>query len=293
LLEIHQPARTAAAGSASGGGTIKMVNGTIDIYSGGLGSTVKTETTETRVDSDSRVAVDVGEDDETRVATYTGSATVKNPQGEEMVISSREEVVANPQGNFSPKQTIPSPPIPIEPINREFDIVRHPVIELKWKTPDAEAVYLQVSRSNRFYPDQLDVDAISPGISGAHLQAVHPGTYYWRVASGTLERQVSEWSAHQRFQILTPGRRSALNDRIPPPLNNVQVQQLGNVIIIEGETEVGATVTINAEPVGLEANGSFRKTIELTTEGRNEIVIVATDSAGNKEDYRQTVYVEF
>jgi co-chaperonin GroES (HSP10) len=290
LLEIHQPATRVGS---SEGGTVKMVNGTINVYTSSSASTVKTDTTETRVDGDSRVAVDVGTGEETRVSTYSGKATVKNPKGQQMIITSREEVVATATGDFSPKKAIPAPPVPLEPINREFDMTRHPIIELKWKVTDAESVYLQVSRTKRFYPDQLDVDAMTPRLNGARLQAMAPGTYFWRVATGSPERRISEWSAAERFQILAPGRRHALEDQIPPRLENVQVQQHGNVIIIDGITEVGASVTINSEPVGVGSDGYFSKTIELTQEGRNQIVVIATDSAGNRSDSTHTVFVEF
>ena len=119
--------------------------------------------------------------------------------------------------------------MPLEPINREFNMTRHPIIELKWKANDAESVYLQVSRSKRFYPDQLDIDTMTPRLNGARLQALAPGTYFWRVASGSPERRVSEWSAAERFEIVAPGRRHSLEDQIPPPLENVQIQQHGNV----------------------------------------------------------------
>ncbi len=64
------------------------------------------------------------------------------------------------------------------------------------------------------------------------------------------------------------------------------------MFIIEGATEIGATVTINGERVELDADGHFRKTVEIFDEGWNDIVIVATDPSGNRTERTERVFVE-
>jgi hypothetical protein len=51
-------------------------------------------------------------------------------------------------------------------------------------------------------------------------------------------------------------------------------------------------VTIGGEPVSVEIDGSFQKTVQLTREGSGVVEIVATDAAGNEERRRQQVFVE-
>jgi len=288
-LEIHEPQSTDSAGS------IKMMVGRININTGDATSIITTENTQTKIDSDSKVAVDIDQTDQkTTVAAYSGRATVKNPQGQEMVLANREQVAASVEGTFSEKTKIPPPPLPISPKNNTaFDLGENPTINLKWRSShEVEVVYLQVSRSKRF-TDFMDIDRTVPRREGATIRAVAPGTYYWRVASGTQERRESEWSPSGRFQVMTPGRRQRAEDTIPPELRISNIQQLGNLFIIEGDTEVGALVTINNENVELEGNGHFRKTIEFKQEGQVTLTIVAIDPAGNRQTLREAVFVEF
>ena len=67
---------------------------------------------------------------------------------------------------------------------------------------------------------------------------------------------------------------------------------MGNLILIQGSTEPGATVAINGEPVEVGGDGTFRKTIQLNREGVNTIVVRAADPAGNAAEVSKQVFVE-
>ena len=67
---------------------------------------------------------------------------------------------------------------------------------------------------------------------------------------------------------------------------------MGNFFIVQGSTEPGATVTVNGETVEVGGDGSFNKTVALTREGWNTIVIRAIDPAGNTTEHRESVLVE-
>ena len=83
-----------------------------------------------------------------------------------------------------------------------------------------------------------------------------------------------------------------LNDTTPPKLVVYPPQQLGHMFIFEGATEPSANLTINGEKVELDADGQFRKTVEIFKEGWNDIVIVAVDPSGNPSERRERVFVE-
>jgi hypothetical protein len=290
LLEIH---RQIDADRDSG--SVKMVVGRINVSTSDSSTTVTTDSTETEVERDSRVAVDVTEEDRsTKVAVSSGGARVRNPRGQEVVLASREQVAAEADGRLSEKARLPRAPVPVEPQNNVgFNIETEPIIDLRWRMPaETKVAHLQVSRSKRFLDDLMDVDA--PALEGerARLKAINPGTYYWRVASVAGDRLRSEWSSVRRFQIFSEGRSLIFDDRTPPELNVREIQQLGHLFIVEGDTEVGATVTINGEHVEVDASGRFRKTVEATRSGMNEIRIVAVDPAGNETPLTQQVVVE-
>jgi hypothetical protein len=290
LLEIHR--RAAAAAPAA---TIKMVVGRINVYTSDSPSTVTTDAADTEIDSESRVAVGVDEvDRRTTVATFKGRALVRNPRGLEVALTDREQVAAATDGTFSQKRRIPDPPSPIEPHNNAgFDLTSQKIIPVSWRRPSPnDAVHLQVSRSQRFSPDEIDVDAPFLKKDQARLEAMDSGTYFWRLATVAEDDLRSEWSTVRRFRIFSSSEPTLLQDEVPPQLQVRPPQQLGNMFIIEGRTEVGATVTINGELVRLDSEGGFRKTVEVMGEGWNDLIIQAEDPSGNRTERRERVYVE-
>ena len=289
LLEIHHET------SQESPGTVKMVAGRINVYTSGTPSTVTTDTAETEIDRDSRVAVDVAADDrKTTVAAFQGSARVRSSRGDEVVIGEREAIAATAGGTMTEKQAIPPAPFPVEPRNNAgFDLGDNPQVELTWRgRPRHGTVHLQVARSKNFDGGQLDVDAPRLAKDSARLRLVNPGTYFWRVSAlgqGTAE---SEWSAVRRFRVFSTASEHLLEDTTPPELIIEKPQQLGHMFIFEGATEASATVTINGEKVELDADGRFRKTVEIFDEGWIDIEIVAVDPSGNRTERTERVFVE-
>ncbi len=289
LLEIHHQM------SEESPGTVKMVVGRINVYTSAASSTVTTDTVETEIKRDSRVAVDVaGDDKETTIAAFQGSARVRNTRGDEVVLGERESIAATARGTISDKREIPLAPFLVEPQNNAgFDIGQQPVIELVWRgRPMHGTVHLQVSRSKSFDPSQLDVDAPLLAKDRARLRLLTPGTYFWRLSALGADTAQSEWSAARRFRVFSPASATLLEDNTPPELVVNSPQQLGRMFIIEGTTEASATLTINGERVELDADGGFRKTVEIYQEGWNDLIIVAVDPSGNPTERRERVFVE-
>ena len=289
LLEIHHQM------SEESPGTVKMVVGRINVYTSGAPSTVTTDTVETEIKRDSRVAVDVaGGDKETTIATFQGSARVRNTRGDEVTLGERESVAASARGTISEKREIPLAPFPVEPQNNAgFDVGQQPVIQLSWRgRPANGSVHLQVSRSKNFDQARLDVDAPLMTKDRARLKLVTPGTYFWRLSSVGVDSAQSEWSAARRFRVFSPSSETLLEDNTPPELVVNPPQQLGHMFIFEGTTEASATLTINGEQVELDADGGFRKTVEIYKEGWNDIVIIAVDPSGNPTEHSERVFVE-
>jgi hypothetical protein len=61
---------------------------------------------------------------------------------------------------------------------------------------------------------------------------------------------------------------------------------------VRGQTEPGATITINGEFVEVDGEGRFSKTVELGTLGWNRLVVAAVDPSGNRTERTERVYVE-
>ena len=292
LLEIRHTTE-----SESSSGTVKMKVGRIHVMTAGSSSTVTTDTTETEISSDSRVAVDVDDAEAggtTRVAAFDGGARVRTTGGSEIVLGSRQQVEATDDGILSSMQLIPDPPALLSPQNNaSFDMKKQGVVTLEWLgRGEDQAVHLQVSRSRRFVTDSIEVESAAIHGDSARLKIVAPGTYFWRASLVSEGGVQSEWSQVRRMRIYSSLQRAILADRTPPQLTLVPTQQLGAMFIIQGRTEAGASVTVNGETAVADADGHFRKTIEIPREGWNNIEVVATDPAGNETVRRERVFVE-
>jgi len=291
LLEIQHKTE-----SDNTGGTVKMQVGRIHVMTSGSTSKVTTDTTETEIASDSRVAVNVDEGDggATRVATFDGGARVLAAGGEEILLAGRQQVETSSEGILSSMHEIPDPPLLLAPQNNmSVDIKKEKVITLEWRgRAEDQAVHLQVSRSRRFVPDAMEVESAEIRGDSARLKVVAPGTYFWRAALVSENGVESEWSQIRRMRVFSSLQRAILADRTAPQLTLLPTQQLGAMFIIQGQTEAGAAVTVNDEHVITDADGHFRKTIEIPREGWNNIEVVATDPAGNETKRRERVFVE-
>jgi len=291
LLEIQHRAE-----SDDSSGTVKMRVGRIHVMTSGSRSTVTTDTTETEIASDSRVEVDVddGADGATRVATFDGGARVRGADGAEVVLASRQQVESSTSGGLSSTRAIPNPPLLRAPQNNtSIDMKKDEVVTLEWRgRAEDQAVHLQVSRSRRFVEEAMEVESREIRSDSARLKIVAPGTYFWRAALVGENDVESEWSQVRRLRIYSSLQRAILADRIAPQLTLMPTQQLGAMFIVQGRTESGAAVTVNGERVVTDADGHFRKMIEIPREGWNMIEVLATDPAGNETSRNERVFVE-
>jgi hypothetical protein len=291
LLEIQHTQE-----SASRSGTVRMRVGRIHVMTSGSTSMVTTETTETEISSDSRVAVNVDDetDGTTQVAAFDGGARVTTTDGSQVTLGSRQQVEADPEGTLGPTRRIPDPPLLIEPQNNaSFDLRQTKIVTLEWRgRADDEMVHLQISRSRRFGEDTMEIDSVELRGDRARVRLVAPGTYFWRAALVAANGVESEWSQVRRMRVFSSLQRAILTDRTAPSLTLLPTQQLGAMFIIQGQTEAGASVTVNGEYVVTDADGRFRKTIEIPREGWNQIEVVATDPAGNETRRVERVFVE-
>ena len=223
-----------------------------------------------------------------------GKALGRRRVGDEVVVGELQAVQTTSRGGLSETLDIPAAPMPTAPPNNVgFDAGRRQVIELAWRgRPSGGLIHLQVSRSKSFDSAQLEVDAPRLAKDEARLRLVAAGTYFWRIAALGEGTAPSEWSAVRRFRVFSTASGHLLEDTTPPELIVNQPQQLGHMFIFEGATEVSATVTINGEKVELDADGRFRKTVEIFDDGWIDIVIVAVDPSGNRTERTERVFVE-
>ena len=289
LFEVRRPASPEAGGSQ-----IKMVSGTVNIYTAASISTVSTDAATTSIDRESRVSVDVEKGEKTEITTYRGKATVSNGK-ETVVLADREKITAGARvRQISAKVIIPeSPDLVLPTDNRVYDLKASDEIDMKWTPVTKAARYrIQISRSRLFVPDATDVDLDNRTGTAARVRVNREGSYFWRVASIDASGRPSDWSAVRRFRMgVEPasfGGRSAL----PPQLTVSAPQQMGNLFLVFGKTDPGAVVTVTGEAADVAPDGSFKKTVTVNREGSAALVVKAVDATGNETVKQVKVFVE-
>lgn len=289
LFEVRR-----AASPESGGSQIKMVSGTVNVYTAASSSMVATDAATAAIDRESRVAVDVVEGEKTEVTAYRGKATVSTGK-ETVVLAEREKISAGAKTRqFSPKVSIPeSPDLVLPPDNRQYDLKATDEIDLKWSPVTRAARYrIQISRSRLFVPDATDVDLDDRTGTFTRVKVSREGSYFWRVAAIDGAGHPSDWSGIRRFKMSSVLPAAGKNRGSPPLLTVSSPQQMGNLFLIFGKTDPGAVVTVNGEPADVEADGSFKKTVTLNREGSATLIVKAVDAAGNETVKQVKVFVE-
>ncbi|PSL17101.1 FecR domain-containing protein [Shimia abyssi] len=159
-------------------------------------------------------------------------------------------------------------------------------VELAWQAyPDAAGYWFEVAGDpgfNRMIASEWGVKE-----TGFRVAALEPGVHFWRVAALDQLGLPGKWSEVREFELRI--------DNTPPFLTlfapgEGELFEADRVELL-GASESGVTLTLNGQAVEVAEDGSFLLAAALI-EGNNQLVIVATDAAGNRsEKRRQVVYV--
>jgi hypothetical protein len=289
LFEVRRPASPEAGGSE-----IKMVSGTVNVYTAASSSTVSTDAATASIDRESRVSVDVEKGEKTDVTTYRGKTTVSNGK-ETIVLADGEKITAGARvRQISPKVVVPETPDLVQPVdNRIYDLKSSGEIDLKWNAAARAARYrVQISRSRLFVPDATDVDLDNRAGTAARVRVNREGSYFWRVAAIDSSGRTSDWSTVRRFRMGVEPVSFGGQHALPPRLTVSAPQQMGNLFLVFGKTDPGVVVTVNGEPADVASDGSFKKTVTINREGYATLVVKAVDAAGNEILKQVKVFVE-
>jgi hypothetical protein len=283
------------ARTAIGAGTeqaISMEYGWVDLNTAQRGGRVSTPSAEARVRRDSEAAVSVDPANATsRFAAFRGELEVTSKGGVTRRVGPLEEI--RQKGDLlSDPAALPPQPLLADPASHlevELDPGRRLV--LSWEpVPGAARYALQVSRSRLFVDNLIDADSRTK--TDATLELRGEGSFQWRVAAIGREGLQGPWSDARSFRVVAGLRPGERGDRTPPPLELEQVQVYGNLFIVSGHTEPGASLRVNGETVSVAQNGGFTNTLLVAREGWSVLEFIASDSSGNVATLRQRVFVE-
>ena len=227
----------------------------------------------------------------TRAEVQSGSAEVETG-GKTLTLQPLERMEVNRDQVVNRRRIPPSPTL-LEPTDqRVFQMAdaQAPVTTLRWARVDGAVRYrLQIARTallGDLLLDKSDIRATSVQIPG-----LQEGNYYWRVSAIDGQEVESAFSETRKFK-LAGAHEQRNDDRVPPALEVMDFLPSGHLVIINGRTEPGATLSVGGQKVDVYDDGAFTAVVRMKKEGLNEIEIVAQDPAGNETRLKRSVYVE-
>jgi hypothetical protein len=281
----------AAIGNASEQ-TISMEYGWVNLNTAQRGGRVTTPKAEARVGRDTEAAVSFDRSTSTaKFSAYRGNVEVTSEAGVVRKLGALEQV-EQVGALLGDPRSLPAPPGLLAPVTGlETSLDGDRKLVLSWEPVAGVARYaLQVSRNRLFVENVIDVESRTTTHATLGLRA--EGTFEWRVASRLRDGLQGPWSEPRTFRVVGSLHGGESGDKTPPLLEIDQVQAYGNVFIVNGRTEPGATVTLNGEGVAVAANGTFTKTVLVSGEGWSFLELEATDASGNVARVRHRVFVE-
>jgi hypothetical protein len=278
--------------SGRSGQRIGLDYGWVNLNTKERGGTVATPDAEARVAGETEAIVSYdAETGSGRFATVRGSMDVESSDGQERRVGELEEVIQRDGVLAEPVPLPPPPPLASPEDNLDLEAGRNPELVLAWQAVEgAETYALQVSASPLFVDNVIDVEGRRS--TRATLGVRGEGVFHWRVAASGPGGALGPWSGARRFRVTAVTEDRSGEDREPPPLVIDEIESYGSIFLVRGRTEPGISLTINSEPVQVDANGEFNKTVQFANPGWSFIEVRARDGQGAEAVVTRRVHVD-
>lgn len=209
-----------------------------------------------------------------QITVSAGAAELQ--RGQERVELGRYERATFAPGGPVAKSQVLAPPELVSPANLQPIIVadpKHTSVRFEWK-PVAEAVHytLRVSATSMFSRIVAEKPAKT---STAEVTGLDPGDYFWAVVATDAQNRSSEPSDVSKFTLADQGRTQDM------VLEIESTQLHGTVVEIRGQTEPGAALMVNGQPVAqIDKDGRFQYFTPPQPRGTLTLVIVGQNRRG-------------
>jgi hypothetical protein len=278
-------------GSGDRDGATNINFGSVELNTSTRDHTLTTPQSEAKVSQNSEALVAFDRDRQSgRFAAFTGGVEVKSlATGQKLEIGALQQVEQLGERLAEVSNLPGRPELSGPPDDRAVDLAVEGEIVLSWEpVEDARRYALRIS-GNRLFASHFIENTRAK--SSARVGVERDGQYFWRVAAMDPQGNLGPWSDVRSFRATSASRVQQVSDNEPPPLE-VNVETIGTFVIVNGKTELGATVTINGEPVVLKSDGSFRATIQMDQAGWSVLEVVATDAWNNSTPKKRRVFID-
>jgi hypothetical protein len=258
----------------------------------GSAAEISTPTVRTTASEQTEGGIRVAQSGDSDVRIFRGSTQVETRTGERLTVGAAEAVAVDASGKASPKRTLPGVPTLLAPPHQTEITYADPTratTMLIWKAvPGAVTYHVMLDYSAYFNRPIVDRGGIED--ASVQLQGLDTGKYYWRVAAVDKEGVEGAFSDFARFTVVRRGGPGT-GGGPPPPLVIHELELRTNILQIKGQTEAGATVTVNGQRVDVQGDGTFNEFITLDKPGRQFVVVRAMGLAGGINEQRRPVVV--
>jgi len=224
--------------------------------------------------------------------TKQNEITVSNGEAELARGQERVELGRYERATFAPggpvtKSQVLSPPDLVAPGNLQPIIVADPAhtpLKFEWKAVTGAVHYtLRISSTSMF---SRIVSEKQSNTTSAEISGLDSGDYFWEVVATDAKNRTSEPSDVFKFTLAAEGKTQEM-------LLEVESTQLhGAVVEIRGQTEPGAALMVNGQPVAqIDKDGKFLYFTPPMPRGSQTLVIVGQNRRGGTATKKISIVV--
>ena len=212
------------------------------------------------------------------VSLFTGEAKWKVNDREEKLDSRNGLLLVQSQWIG---HSLPSTPIPGEP--SEGDVLftqgkQQTPVRFSWSTVAASPEYqIQISE-NQYFASRVHDQLVTSTYQEVTLP---PGDYYWRVRGYKEQYLPGGFSRTRSIRVRVGTTRPATtvseaNQSAGPPLDNLEIEVISDMVIVNGRTSSSARITVN-DTSAFVVDKRFRAVVNFNSSGKHRVVIKAID----------------
>lgn len=251
---------------------------------------IETPKTQNQISGQTAASFGVNPEGTEEIRVNSGAVESVNRNGERTSLKSGEYVSVNQSGTVSKPQRLLEVPQPLQPRDLEKILVGSSgsaTVPLRWQKPQSgtPSYYrVEVATSPFFVPGGKVIERDQLVVTQFSASDLRPAAYFWRIRATAPSGQTSDWSEPLKFIVATQGASVAA-----VPVSNLSAVYLGgNVYLIRGTTSSGTSVRVSGREALAANDGSFQ--VQITAPpGTREVLILASDSQGNRSQYRVTL----